>query len=211
MPYLLSVITCLFLSISLLGQEWRQARNKDGIQVYTRAAAGSQFKEFRGVTELQTPISAIVAALQDVGSYPEWMPHSAASEVVARQGDTELVYRLITDAPWPVQDRDGIYRMRFERPPGSRGVRIQLSALPGRLPEDPDYVRIQRLDGYWQLSPQADGVVRVVYQVLTDPAGKVPVWLVNSTVVNQPFKTLSALRRRVALPQYQNREYSFLD
>lgn len=211
MPYLLSIIPFVFLGVSLSGQEWRQVRNKDDIQVYTRPVATSKFKEFRGVVELEASVSAIVAALQDVGSYPEWMPHSATSEVVSSQGDTELVYRLITDAPWPVQDRDGIYRMLFERRPGTREVRIQLTALPERLPEDPDYVRIQRLQGSWQLSPQPDGVVRVVYQVLTDPAGKVPVWLINSTVVNQPFQTLSALRRRVALPQYQNREFSFLD
>jgi hypothetical protein len=161
--------------------------------------------------EVDMPVSALVAALRDIDSYPEWMPNAASSEMLSARGDTQMVYRLVTDAPWPVQDRDGIYGMHFERKPGSSTVLIRLEALPDRVPADPDYIRIRTLTGYWRLHPQEDGSVQVTYQVLTDPAGKVPVWMVNATVISQPFQTLSALRQRAQLPKYQDRNFSFLD
>lgn len=193
------------------GQDWELAKDKNGIQVYTRPVEHSDFKEFRGVMDVEAPVSALVAALRDIDSYPEWMPNAASSEVLSAQGDTQVVYRLVTDAPWPVQDRDGIYGMHFEGEPGSPAVLIRLEALPDRVSADPDYIRIRTLTGYWRLHPQEDGSVQVTYQVLTDPAGKVPVWMVNATVVSQPFQTLSALRQRARLPKYQDRDFSFLD
>jgi len=203
--------TLLLLVTAAPAQEWKMAKDKNGIRVYTRPSPQSAFKEFRGVMETDAPMNAIVAALIDVDSYPEWMPNAASSEVLSASGDTELTYRLITDAPWPVQDRDGVYTMRFERERDSEVIVVHMGVVPELLPADPDYVRIQMLEGYWRLQPLADKTVRVAYQVLTDPGGEVPVWMVNTTVVNQPFKTLTALRERVVLPEYRGRKFSFLD
>ncbi len=202
----------LIISVFIAGaQDWELAKDKNGIQIYTRPVDHSAFKEFRGVVDMNVPISALVAALHDIDAYPEWMPNAASSEVLSERSDTQVVYRLVTDAPWPVQDRDGIYGMHFESKPGSAAVLIRLEALPDRVPTDPDYIRIRTLTGYWRLHPREDGSVQVTYQVLTDPAGNVPVWMVNATVVSQPFQTLSALRQRAQLPKYQDREFSFLD
>ena len=171
-----SLLSILIVMTSIaVAQDWELAKDKNDIQVYTHPVKASDFKEFRGIMEVDAPVSAIVAALRDIDSYPEWMPNAASSEVLSARGDTQVVYRLVTDAPWPIRDRDGIYAMHFENKAGSRAVLIRLEALPDRLPADPDHIRIRKLTGYWRLHPQGDGAVQVTYQVLTDPGGKVPV------------------------------------
>ena len=43
-------------------------------------------------------------------------------------------------------------------------VRIDVNAVDGKIPEDDDYVRIPRMNGFWSFTPLADGKVNVVYQ-----------------------------------------------
>jgi len=52
--------------------------------------------------------------------------------------------------------------------------------------------------------------VEVVYQVLSDPSGALPAWLVNSSVISQPYKTLLKMKKVVMLDKYQNARLEFI-
>ena len=204
-------LTAFTFSGAVAQNEWEIAKEKDGITIFTRSVEGNEFKAYRGVTELKAPVSAIIAALQDIPSYKDWMPNTLSTKVLVKEGDRELIYYLSSDAPWPVQDRDGVYRMRFEGKAETGTVYAGFEGLPDYISEKEGFVRIQKLKGYWRIHPTGEGFVHLTYEVNTDPGGDVPVWLVNSTIVSQPFKTLKALRERINLPQYQQREFSFLE
>lgn len=66
--------------------------------------------------------------------------------------------------------------------------------MPEYLPEVDGYVRVSRIDGFWEFAPKEGGEVEVTYQVHTEPGGNVPSWLANKFVVEAPYNTLRQLR-----------------
>ena len=86
----------------------------------------------------------------------------------------------------------------------TRVVTIKQTAKPDYIPEKKNIVRVQRIEGFWQFTPQEDGSVEIVYQVLSDPGGEIPVWLVNASLVSQPYQTLLKMQEVVKREKYQN-------
>ena len=62
------------------------------------------------------------------------------------------------------------------------------------FPEDDDVVRIQQLEGFWEITDLKNGYIRLVQQCLADPGGSLPAWLVNSSVVDSPFFSMNAIK-----------------
>jgi hypothetical protein len=63
----------------------------------------------------------------------------------------------------------------------------------GCPPEHRGLVRMTRVEGRWTLTPLPDGSTDVEYQAVTDPAGSVPVWMVNRAAggsIRDMFRTL---------------------
>jgi hypothetical protein len=71
-------------------------------------------------------------------------------------------------------------------------------------------VRIQYSTGYWRVEPVGEGKNKIIYENHSDPAGSLPAWLTNSSVVNIPFKTLEKMRVIVKRKQYQGKSYALL-
>lgn len=174
--------------------EWALAKDADGIKVFVRKAAGSPLREFRGEASFKTTPEDIVKLLRDADSFRRWMPDVVESRLL-KATDTEQLHYLEYKAPWPVSNRDGIYRFTYAK--GSRGsVTVHVEALPDYLPLKKDKVRIPKATGQWHLVPGADGV-RVSYQLLASPGGSIPQWLADQSAVEIPYGTLKAMGARL--------------
>ena len=197
--------------LSVYSQDgWELAKDSEGIQIFTRRVEGSDFKEFRCTTTMDAALTALVAVYQDVDAYAEWMPNTSEVRMLEVQGDTAHVHYLVNPAPWPVADRDAVYRFRYSQASSSKMVTIEMDGLPDLIPEESGRVRIPRAGGFYRFTPMGDGRVRVVFQLQVEPGGNIPAWLVNWRIVDGPFKTLKRLRERVKLEKYQGRTFSFL-
>ncbi len=192
----------VFLFFSLLGllpaqSDWSLAKEADGIRVYTRSVPGSGLKAFRGeVTLTGASLKAVLNTILDVEQFPKLSPRTASARLVKAVSDREHYIYAVTDAPWPVRDRDGIYHFRAEDT-ADGAVIVRMEARPDFLPHESGLVRIPRSEGFWQLQRRPDGRLRILYQNHTDPGGSIPAWLANSSVVNIPFKTLQNLKAQV--------------
>ncbi len=204
-------LSILLTSLAFAQDSWELKKDADQIQVYVKKVDGSSIHAFRGVTILSAELGAIVAAITDVESFPRWMPRTAHSNVLKSAEGRASVYYLVAEAPWPLKDRDGIYRFAIQENARAKTVKITVESLPDYLPEKEEYLRIRKSDGFWLLEPLSGGRVMVTYELFTEPGGSVPSWLVNTSAVNQPFRTLTALRDRVALERYRGVSYNFKD
>ena len=63
---------------------------------------------------------------------------------------------------------------------------------------------MKKLRGLYQLTPLHDHKVKVVWIQHTEPAGKIPNWLVNNMLVDVPFNTLKKLSKQVTKKPYQD-------
>lgn len=176
---------------------WSVARERDGISVYTRPVEGSGIREFRGVALVAASPAAIRALLRDADRFKDWFPNTSESRLLAREGDVSYQYSVL-DAPWPVSDRDNVFRSVTTIDPASGRISIRVSAAPDYHPEQPERVRVRRALGEWLLEPVGAGQTRVTFTMHLEPGGGVPQWLINAQVVETPFDALTNLRVAVA-------------
>jgi hypothetical protein len=131
------------------------------------------------------------------------MPDVVVSEELS-SSENEQVHYMENSAPWPVSNRDGVYRFSFGHTEegGSRAVIVRVQAVPDYIPARKGKVRVPRSDGFWKVGPTATGV-RVTYQMHADPGGSIPAWMANSASVSSPFNTLKNLRAYLQLSSHQ--------
>jgi ribosome-associated toxin RatA of RatAB toxin-antitoxin module len=188
--------------------EWILAKEQNGVKVYTRQVEGIAYKEFKGVITIKTSLASLVALVRDVESLPDWMKNCSVSKVLSQINAHETYTYTLSKAPWPVKDRDSIIHSVISQARETSVVTIRQASKPGYIKEKKDIIRVKRIKGLWQFSPQAGGEIEVVYQALSDPGGAVPVWLVNSTLVSQPYETLLNMRKVVQREKYQKAKLS---
>jgi hypothetical protein len=102
-----------------------------------------------------------------------------------------------------VRNRDLVNVLEFDSVQVNKSFRIRVRADSGLVPQNDDYIRILKSDGFWLLQEKGDGLVQVTFQVHTEPRGTIPSWLVNSFIVDAPFKDLVNLRERLKMEKYR--------
>ena len=190
--------------------KWDLVKDKKGVKVYLRKVEGTDFKEFKGVIAIKASLASLVALVRDVEVTSEWVENCSRSEVLERINAYETYTYSLSKAPWPVKNRDAIVHNVISLDKATRVVTIRQTAKPDYIPEKKNIVRVQRIEGFWQFTPQEDGSVEIVYQVLSDPGGEIPVWLVNSSLVSQPYRTLLKMQKVVEREKYQNTTLDFI-
>lgn len=176
-------------------RQWRLEREENGVSVYLADVPGSKYKAYRGVVTINRDLAAVQAAQEDVTGSCAWIFSCQQQRLLDTHGDVSELYTRF-DVPWPVKARDSVIRVTTRTDADGSLTRL-LKAVPERLPEEKDFVRVQRVDGQWSLRPLDGGKVEVTYEVHTEPGGSVPSWLANSFVVDAPLQTLQGLRAKV--------------
>jgi len=175
-----------------VAQEWELVRDEEGIRVWLKPVAGSSYKAFRSETLMNTDMATLRALQEDVEASCAWIHSCREQRLLSYEGDTALTYTRF-DTPWPVQARDSVMQVTT-RVDGDSLLR-ELLAQPQQFPSDKAYQRISAAQGYWRMTPEGEGRIRVVYELHAEPGGQVPAWLANSFVIDAPYNTLLLLRR----------------
>jgi hypothetical protein len=196
------VLICLWmlllpcLATANSSAEWSLRKQAKGIDVYTRPVPGSDVQEFRGEAIVDARIDAVLALLRDASRFKEWFPNTSESQLLSREGPVSYQYSVM-NTPWPVSDRDNVFRTVLMRDETSGRIDISVEAAPDAHPEKPDRHRVQRARGSWRLEPDGPTRTRVTFTMHLEPGGGIPDWMVNTRVVATPFEALTNLREIV--------------
>lgn len=200
----------LLAATASLAEEWKLERDRDGVTVHTRRVEGIAFKEYKGATRVDARLSTLIAVFNDIEASTEWVDKCERMELVERVSPTETITYAYTPAPWPVKDRDAVVRSIIVQDPETKIVTITQRATPDHLPRERKAVRVERIESQWTFKPMEDGAVELTYQVLTDPGGGLPAWLVNAVSVSQPFNTVKGMREMAAREKYRDATYDYI-
>ncbi|MDD1964934.1 START domain-containing protein [Pseudomonas putida] len=174
--------------------DWKVAKNEDGIKVSLSDVAGSQYKAYQGVTTIKASVAKLRGLQEDVAGACAWVHECKSQKVLKHEGDKTWTYTQF-NTPWPVTPRDSVLQITtVEGTDGS--LTRNLLGQPTYIPEEKGFVRVAQVEGFWKLVPKGPNETEVTYQVHTEPGGSVPSWLANKFVVDAPFNTLKALRER---------------
>lgn len=204
------LLLSFFLSSTIqANNSWTLSKEEDGIKVYVRDTPGFSVQSFRGVITLPDRLVSALAVIEDIKAYPQLLHKCKSARTVTKVSETESIKYLVTDMPWPVKDRDTIVHSVLTQNKGTKQVQIQINAVSKGVELQPDMLRVTKMKGSWQLTPQKNGVT-VAYEMNVDPGGSIPKWLVNTMAVDMPFNTLKNLQRLVKKAEYQKAKRSYI-
>jgi hypothetical protein len=189
---------------------WKLKKFDNGVAVYAREADNSKFKELKAEVLLKTSLSSIVAMLEDRDAFPEWVYRCSNSHIIKKINQEEMYCYQYVEAPWPVEDRDiSIYIQLFQEPK-SKVVIQTASCVPDYIPRKKDAVRVLEFKAKWTLTPMLGGFVKCEYELLVDPGGNVPAWLVNLAAIDGPFETTLNMKTQVLKSKYQKAKMEYI-
>jgi hypothetical protein len=201
------------LSFSVVAaDDWNEATydKENDIRIFTRHVEGSDTLAFKAITHVTGRLTAGVALLQDAQRTKDWVFNCKIMEEIELISDTQGIYYMITNMPWPVKDRDSITETRVSQDQESLVVRVDMKARNDVFPSNDDFIRIKEMSGYWLFTPIEGNQIEVVYEAHADPGGGLPSWLVNSFLVDAPLNTLRGFRQLIGEEIYQKANRAFI-
>jgi hypothetical protein len=189
------LLTVLYNYLVPTSTNWKLAKEKDGIRVYTRTVSGTAYQEVKSEVEIAASPEALLQVLNDYSSIEPWRFKVIDLELLDGEpmGDHQLYFAL--GVPFPLSDRDFALDVSVQETPDG-GIRIPFQLSKKQVPNRKGRVRMDKMEGFWSLEPQNNGRTLVTYQYLSDPAG-IPAWIVNMFTVTAPYQALKRLRERM--------------
>jgi len=192
-PFLYLLFLVFALPFQVTAQEWELAKEKEGVQVFTKKVEGSPFKAYRAVMTMNTTVAALDTLMRDQQAMTTWFDRCLKCEQLKQVSDNEFYIYFVNDGPWPVQDRDNISHATFDYKPDG-ALWIRLIGVADYLPKKKNLVRLPEITAHWEFQPLSDGKVKIVQQAHIDLGGSVPGWVANLAVVDSPYNTMINLR-----------------
>jgi hypothetical protein len=210
-PWRMALLAAVLLVLPLpAGAEetWTHDTTDQGVEVSTRTDAGRNLPIFRGVGTVDAGVFEILAVMDDIAHYTEWMSSCAGARVVKQINEFERIEYNRIAAPWPVSDRDVTLRSWVEASARKRDVWARFESITvSEVGPVAGVVRMPRLAGFYHLEPIDAGHTKVTYQVDADPGGLLPDWLVKLTSRKLPIQTLVGLRAQVTKTRGQHEAF----
>ena len=139
------IILTLLLTAGALGlthaNEWKSTKQSNGVEIYTKEVPGTALKAFKGVTRVKASMSSLIAMIEDIPEYKNWMYNIKTSNVVGETTTQNGVVYVVQKAPI-ITDRDICFEYKVSRSGDS--VQVEFHEKPNGVPST-DYVRVQYL------------------------------------------------------------------
>ena len=206
------MIATSFSVLASDANEWKLVRDKEGIEVYNRKIEGNDFREFRAEADIQANLTSIIALFTDTSVGTQWVENIDKMEEIEHFSKAHTVTKTYTKAPWPVSDREAIVENFIEQDPDTLTVMISQHGRPNYQPnDDKRIIRVAHLESRWILTPLDNNTTHISYQVLSDPGGSIPSWLINMVAVSQPYKTLLGMSEMLDSGEYTDSHINFIE
>lgn len=182
--------------------EWRLARDENGIQIFTLKAPGQTLLRVKARMKLGASLSSAVALLRDdpLGGGDV----AGNGSRVIEQIETPSVYvayiSMERHMPAPFGPRELVALVNYSQDPVSKRVEINVQAAPTKAPPKGNAPRVKHLNNLIRLSPSAGG--QLEWEVSTDVDMDVLYPLANIALPRQIFDQLAEQRERVLTQKY---------
>ncbi len=192
----------LFFCLNALGSinpNWESISEKDGISVYKTEVPGTKVVGFRGETTIYASAEKVMNVLLDNDHRKDWVDRLKESTVLEEVGPFEYVIYQEFALPWPMKNRDFVYRGKAEREKNGRVI-LTLRSEEFKSAPKTTGVRAELKESRYIITPVGKFKCKLEVEILSDPKGSIPIWLVNLIQKSWPAKTLGAIKSQVEKP-----------
>jgi hypothetical protein len=174
-------------------RDWTLVSNENWIQIYKSDMSGSNYKRIKVECTIDGSLDKLVRILNDVNNHRNWIYNTKQSYILKRISSNEYYYYTETTLPWPMQNRDAIVHIKFQRDAANQTLNIAAEGQPDYMPEISGKVRVPRSANTWQVTVPAPNKLHIVYIFEAEPGGHIPPWLVNTFVNKGPYESFRKL------------------
>ena len=189
------LLTAISFSNLLAQKNCTLRKDKDGIKVYTCNTDTSKFKSIRAEFTLNASLVELEKFIRNVDNYTTWQYNTVEVKTVKKTNDNDFIYYSKIDVPWPATDRDLV--VHFEMISKGEKHFFNSTIVSGLVPEKENTVRIKVSQGQWVITEKNKNQLDIKYSLQVDPAGAVPIWLVNMVCANAPYQSFKKLKEEL--------------
>ena len=188
--------------------EWEKIAELDGITGYSRSTSRSGVYEIKAIGIMDASVAVIEAVLRDDAARTQYSEKCVEAGKVNLPGlkntkDTYYVYHKI-GMPWPFYDRHGVARAEYRIDEETGALLWQAQSVSANFRDEDWYVlKVPIVDAKWILTPVGENKTRAHYQILADPGGYVPTFVVNIMSEDLAVKTIAGIREMVKKDKYK--------
>lgn len=180
--------------------DWEAIADEDGVKTYRQKSAENGIVAFRGEKVVHATMKKIASVLSDQEMRKDWVDSLAETKLIRQPGPLERIEYNRVSAPWPLQDRDFVYRAKVETKRKEKSILISMASVEDASePPRSGVVRANILHSYYYLRDvtEKDGepLTLVILEIAADPKGIIPNWVANLTQKRWPHHTLTALEK----------------
>lgn len=209
LKYIYLILFTLLQIKGIAQKDWIFKNERNGVKVYYKKT--SEVYELKMTTSVKTSTDGIIKLLSEIEHFPNWIYSVKSSKLVRRVSDTESFYYILLDFPWPLNDRDMIMHSKLEVDKERGIIYSRSSAAPNLLPPVEDVTRITHADLEWKLFQPKNGFLYFEYTNHTDPAGKIPDWLINLVLEKGPMESIRKMKTFVEKEDYVKAKVKYLN
>ena len=202
--------TVIFLVATLLSNppvidfdalQWEPLNTKDGIDVSRAAVPDMDILGVRGVGTVDLHIGKLWAVFRDVSLQTQWIDRLKETRLVSETSEQSVRYYSEYYSPWPISNRDFLFERFMNIDEANKVITVTVSSvLDEREPESDCCVRGWLSRAYWRFSAQENGKTKIEVEVITDPKGLIPSWIINMVQKSWPVKSIKNLVTRAQMP-----------
>jgi hypothetical protein len=182
--------------------QWQFNSESDGVKVYRKDIPGSPFVGFKGVKVVPANIYKVGEILLDEDPVVKkrWIDRMTDFRMIERKSPTLGITYSAYDLPWPLEDRDYVIESELVIDNANNQIVLKLKSV--EHPKSPKTVGVRAviMHSMYKLVPLPNGQTEVSVEILTDPKGDLPPWLVNLIQRGWPANTLVRLEAEAIKP-----------
>ncbi len=189
----------LAVSATASAAPWRKLYSKEGVTVSAKDRPGSDLPILRGVCILPTNLYLLLAIVDDVPRHTQWVYRLETSKMLWRPDPWHARVYVRFNFPWPTSDRDAVVKIEIKRrwfPHHEVAIRF-VDAVDKQMPPIDGVVRVPRTIGFTRLRWLGPNRTHIIYQIDTDPSGRLPRWLVRWISESLPLRMMRGLRQQL--------------
>jgi hypothetical protein len=209
-------VCLIFIVTSILwaSSDWKEAKDKKGIKVFTRSVEGVKLDEFKVECIVDAPVEVVYELIKDVGRYTEWFGTCLVYEELEAIDENNIIAYYVADTPFPFADRNAVVQITFRSNWAKGEVSVALRSLNGQYVDQYDIkeltkgkrlVRMPWIKTNMVAMRVTPDKTKIIYQGHGDLGLSLPAWVLNIVATSQPYGAMIDIRREVQNKLYIER------
>lgn len=186
-------LACLSSSFAADLSSWKKLYSKKGLSFYSKKLKGSSLLNFRAIGEINVAMGEAMAILRSVEHATKWDENTKVKKTIENISDIEAITYSETAIPWPFRNRDLVLSNKLFIDTERVALRVDVKSIERKdYPKRKKLVRAY-LDAKMFFREKSANQTLVDLQILVDPKGSIPHWIVNIVQKSMPYDFLIGL------------------